>query len=91
MPEPDENLQEENQPGTGSTPASTGNISGPLYLVALMILVVGINLALGYVWPAEDRSLANFPRFATSLVMGFGAAHLLGLRPRQSETSTNHE
>ncbi len=59
-----------------------GNIAGPIYMAALVLVALGLNYCLIFIWPSEDKSLTYLPRFLSSIVLAFLLLHLLGLRQK---------
>jgi len=62
--------------------SKAGNIAGPIYMAALVLVAMGLNYGLIFVWPSEDKSLTYLPRFLTSIVLSFLLLHLVGLRQK---------
>ena len=62
--------------------SKAGSIAGPIYMAALVLVALGLNYGLTFVWPSEDKSLTYLPRFLTSIVLSFLLLHLLGLRQK---------
>jgi hypothetical protein len=67
---------------TTETNGKPGNIAGPLYMAALVLMAMGLNYGLTFVWPGENKSLTYLPRFLTSIVLAFLLLHVLGVRQK---------
>ena len=77
-----ESDKEKDVSGVVKDEEKTGNIAGPIYMAALVLVAMGINYGLIFIWPSEDKSLTYLPRFLASIVLSFLLLHLLGLRQK---------
>ena len=60
----------------------TGNVAAPIYMAALVLMALGLNYGMIFIWPSEDKSLTYLPRFLTSVVLAFLLLHVMGLRQK---------